>query len=217
MSAIELQDLTAAAIDALTGERWAITEAAQNVLARPGLYAIYGDAQAWRDLQLEPAPDQPLYVGKAEKSLVSRDLNGHFATNPRMTKPRTGGSTVRQSFAALSRDTLDLHAVPRNLAVPGYFSMYALAEGGDTRLNEWMHARLTLAVWPAPAGMPVPLGQVETAVIVHFTPPINLDKNPSKLARLSRARADMAAEAAAWRPVTQADAVERVISRRFGA
>ena len=48
--------------------------------------------------------------------------------------------------------------------------------------------------------MPVPLGEVETAVIVRFTPPINLDKNPGKLARLSAARAEMAAEASRWRP-----------------
>ncbi|MCT1396648.1 hypothetical protein M4D51_13030 [Microbacterium sp. p3-SID338] len=193
------QDLVAGAIAALTGERWAITDAAQHVPAFPGLYAIYGDEQAWRDLQLEPAPYAPLYVGKAEKSLVSRDLNGHFATNPK-SAPRTGGSTVRRSFAALLREALDLRAVPRNLAKPERFDKYSLAEGGDARLNEWMHSRLTLAVWPAPAAMPVPLGDVETAVIVHFTPPINLDKNPGKLPRLSAARAAMAAEAAGWRP-----------------
>ncbi|MEV7618910.1 GIY-YIG nuclease family protein [Microbacterium sp. NPDC089321] len=201
MSAVDrsLHDLASAAVDALTGERWAITDAAQHVPKRPGLYAIYGDAQAWRDLQLESALDSALYVGKAEESLISRDLNGHFATNPNST-PRTGGSTVRRSFAALLRESLDLHAVPRNLAKPERFANYGLADGGDACLNEWMHARLTLAVWPALAGMAVPLGDVETAVIVRFTPPINLDKNPGKLARLSAARSEMAAEAATWRP-----------------
>ncbi|MFB7252537.1 GIY-YIG nuclease family protein [Microbacterium sp. NPDC056234] len=194
-----VQDLASAATAALTGDRWSITEARDHVPSRPGLYAIYGDAEAWCDLQLETQPDQPLYVGKAEKSLVSRDLNGHFATNPNST-PRTGGSTVRRSFAALLRDALDLHAVPRNLAKPERFANYALAAGGDARLNEWMHARLSLAVWPAPTGLLVPLGDVETAVIVHFEPPINLDKNPGRLARLSLARAEMAAEAARWLP-----------------
>lgn len=76
---------------------------------------------------------------------------------------------------------------------------FALAEGGDTRLNEWMRARLSLAVWPAPADMTVPLKDVETALIVYFAPPINLDKNPNKLARLSAARSEMAVETAAWR------------------
>ncbi|MGN7861787.1 GIY-YIG nuclease family protein [Microbacterium sp. 22303] len=189
----------AAAIDALTAERWAITDAAQHVPPQPGLYAIYGDEQAWHDLGLEPAPEQPLYVGKAEKSLVSRDLNGHFAANAN-SRPRTGGSTVRRSFAALLRDTLDLRAVPRNRVKPERFANYSLAEGGDERLNEWMHARLALAIWPATEDLTVPLGEVETAVVVHFTPPINLDKNPDKLARLSAARAAMAAEASRWTP-----------------
>lgn len=193
---LSLRDLTSAAVSGLTGERWAITDAVQRVPSRPGLYAIYGDEQAWRDLQLEAAPDLPLYVGKAEESLVSRDLNSHFATNPN-SKPHTGSSTVRRSFAALLREALDLHAVPRNVAKPERFSNYALADSGDARLTEWMHARLTLAVWPAPAVLPVPLGDVETEVIVRFAPSINLDKNPGKLARLSAARAAMAAEAAA--------------------
>lgn len=193
-----LELLAAVAVASLTGERWAITDAAPHVPPRPGLYAIYGDEQAWIDLGLDPEIHRPLYVGKAEASLVSRDLNGHFATNPN-SKPRTGGSTVRRSFAALLREKLDLNAVPRNLIKPERFANYALADGGDARLNEWMHARLTLAVWPAPAGMGVQLGDVETHVIVRFMPPINLDKNPGKLARLSRARADMAAEASSWR------------------
>lgn len=201
------QDLTAAVVDALTCDRWAIADAAQHVPSRPGLYAIYGDEQAWRDLQLRPAPDAPLYVGMAKHNLVRRDINEHFATNPK-TKPRTGSSTVRRSFAALLRDALDLHAVPRNLAKPERFANYALAEGGDARLNAWMHARLSLAVWPSPPEMQVPLSDVETAVIVHFAPPINLDKNPRKLARLSRARAEMAAEAKRWRP----DALEERVT-----
>ncbi|MHA7985630.1 hypothetical protein ACX9R5_07450 [Rathayibacter sp. CAU 1779] len=36
-----LQRLTAAAIDALTGERWGIMDAAPHVSPRPGLYAIH--------------------------------------------------------------------------------------------------------------------------------------------------------------------------------
>ncbi|HCJ49555.1 MAG TPA: hypothetical protein DHW40_09550 [Microbacterium sp.] len=191
--------LVGAAIEALSGDRWATTDAVEHVPARPGLYAIYGDEPAWTELLLEPSPTQPLYIGKAEDSLVSRDLNSHFATNPR-SKPRTGSSTVRRSFAALLRESLQLEAVPRNLANPERFANYALAPGGDERLNAWMHSRLTLAVWPAPAETPIRLKDVETLVIEHFTPPLNIDKNPGRLARLSRARAEMAAEASRWRP-----------------
>jgi len=196
-------DVIEDAIALLTGETWAIVDATKHVPARPGLYAIYGDEMAWRDLGLEPRTEQPLYVGKAEDSLVTRELNGHFAANANIP-PRTGSSTVRRSFAALLRDALDLRAVPRNLNRPERFTNYALAEDGDARLNGWMRDRLSLAVWPAPApaAREWVLGDVETAVIQRFTPPINISKNPRKLARLSHARVTMAAEASKWRAET---------------
>lgn len=201
-----LSNLAADAVAVLTGTRWSITDAPAHVPARPGLYAIYGDEQAHRelglldDLEARSAPDLPLYVGKAEASFVSRDLKDHFAAVPGSTA-RTGGSTVRRSFAALLRDSLDLQGIPRNLAKPADFSMYSLAGDGDGQLTAWMHHRLTLAVWEAPNMMQVALVDVETELIRHFTPVINLDKNPKKLVRLKVARKAMAAEARAWRPV----------------
>ena len=111
---------------------------------------------------------------------------------------------MRRSFAALLRDRLDLHGVPRNLDIPRYFSMYSLAGDGDAQLTAWMHARLSLAVWAAPAQMSVKLVDVETELIRHFTPVINIDKNPRKLARLGAARKAMTAEAKAWRSAAQA-------------
>lgn len=186
------------AIAALSGEAWSIADASTHVPPRPGLYAIYGDDEAWSDLGLDPRSEHPLYVGKAEDSLVARELNGHFAASPTRS-PRTGSSTVRRSFAALLRETLDLRAVPRNLANPERFSNYSLAEGGDARLSAWMHERLSIAVWPAPTDRDWSLSDVETAIITRFTPPINIAKNPGKIARLSHARASMAAEASQWR------------------
>lgn len=191
-----------AAVDALTGDRWAITDAVHHVPSHPGLYAIYGDELAWCDLRLDPSPDRPLYVGKAEHSLVDRDISDHFATNPK-SKPTTGRSTVRRSFAAMLRDALQLRAVPRNPDNPSYFAMYGLADGGDERLNAWMHSRLAIAVWPAPASMQVRLRVVEVAAIEHFLPPINLESNPAKLERLKRARAEMSAEAGRWRAMAE--------------
>jgi hypothetical protein len=47
----------------------------------PGLYAIYGAQDVWRELGLrDPPDDRPLYVGKAEDSLAASDVNTHFAT-----------------------------------------------------------------------------------------------------------------------------------------
>lgn len=71
------------------------------VPASPGLYAIYAAADVWQQLGLGSPPDgQPLYVGKAEDSLVARDLRQHF------TDGRTGSSTLRRSFAALLHDSM---------------------------------------------------------------------------------------------------------------
>ncbi|WP_431867258.1 GIY-YIG nuclease family protein [Microbacterium paraoxydans] len=111
--------------------------------AAPGLYAIYGEDQGWQDLLLEPSSDAPLYVGKAEKSLAFRDLAAHFLTNPR-SAPRAGGSTVRRSFAALLRQTLDLHAVPRSLARPERFANDALDDG-----DKVMRRRDFSTYWPS--------------------------------------------------------------------
>lgn len=101
------------------------------------------------------------------------------------------------------RDALQLRAVPRNPDSPSYFAMYGLADGGDERLNAWMHSRLAIAVWPAPASMQVRLRVVEVAAIEHFLPPINLESNPAKLERLKRARAEMSAEAGRWRAMAE--------------
>lgn len=189
-------DVTAEAATALTSQRWRIPEAVGNVPARPGLYAIYGDAAALTQLGVDREARLPLYVGKSESSLVGRELEGHFAAN-RSKPARTGCSTVRRSFAALLRDPLDLHAVPRNAEQPERFSHYALADGGDERLTAWMHEHLEIAVWVRPSDAP-PLLTVEQALIARWTPPINLKDNPRPWPHLDAARRLMAREAEEW-------------------
>jgi hypothetical protein len=84
---------------------------------RPGLYAIHGDGYTWTELGLgKPPDDRPLYVGKAEDSLVTRDVRTHFGDG------RTGQSTVCRSLAALLHDEFGLQGIPRNTAKPGYYS-----------------------------------------------------------------------------------------------
>lgn len=63
---------------------------------------------------------------------------------------------------------------PRNLANPERFANFGLVEAGDARLAAWMLEHLRLAVWPSPAG--VVLDEIETAVLAHLMPPLNLDK-----------------------------------------
>ena len=89
------------AIAALTAPRHKLVEAAGHVPNAAGLYAVYGSVETWHVLGLGAVPDsRPLYVGKAERSLASRDLNTHFRTGC------TEHSSVRRTFAALLRRSL---------------------------------------------------------------------------------------------------------------
>lgn len=190
---MSLEFAVAQALADLAGARHIRRDATHRVPKAPGLYAFYGDEQAWSDLDLFPAfDDQPLYVGKAEKSLNGRDVGTHFSTG------KTGSSTVRRSLAALLVAQLDLVAVPRNLAKPDGSANYALEVPGDERLSAWMEVRLVLAAWVKPED--VVLEDVETAVLQHLRPPLNLDKVGEPRDRLRRARAVLADASRAWSP-----------------
>lgn len=79
---------------------------------------------------MSPAFDgQPLYVGKAERSLNGRDVGTHFAAG------RTGSSTVRRSLAALLVNELALVAVPRNLAKPDGSASFGLDTASEGALS----------------------------------------------------------------------------------
>jgi hypothetical protein len=168
--------------------------AESTVPGGPGLYAIYGEATTWNELGLGDPPDgRPLYVGKAEDSLVTRDLKTHFGDG------RTGQSTVRRSFAALLHDTLGLSGIPRNTAKPGYFSNYGLSAAHDAALTQWMREHLHLAVWPKPVDCEFTLGQVEGALLLELQPPLNLQGVATPwTAQVKLGRAVMAKEAQAW-------------------
>lgn len=177
----------------LQGERWLIAEAEDNVPSVPGLYAVYGDADGWRDLALasDVPLESPLYVGKAEDSFVSRDLRTHFASG------RTGQSTVRRSFAALLHESLDLHGVPRNTEKPGRFANFGLSPDEDARLTSWMWQHLSLVVWPTTGA--APLIDLERAVVRRLDPPLNIEHLPrSSRLQVSSARRAMADEARLW-------------------
>ena len=194
MNAHDSAPLAADALDALIDARAVQPAAVGAAPHRPGLYAVHGAPSVWIELGLGEAADaRPLYVGKAEDSLASRDVKTHFGTG------HTANSTLRRSLAGLLRDALDLHGRPRNIANPGHFSSFGLEPQGDERLTAWMLDRLRLATW-APAE-PVVLDTVETALIAHWVPPLNLSKVATPWRPKVRAgRQVLAAEAAAWLP-----------------
>ena len=124
--------LVAAALESLAGARHDHATALALVPPVPGLYAFYGDELAWSSLGLSPAfDDQPLYVGKAERSLNGRDVRTHFAAG------KTGSSTIRRSLAALLADELELVAVPRNMAKPDGSANFGLDPASCTDHGGW--------------------------------------------------------------------------------
>ena len=174
-----LSILASEAVDALSVTQYTIADAIDHVPPKPGLYAVYADPETWQELNLEIREGCPLYVGKAEQSLQSRDIRTHFATG------RTGSSTVRRSFAALLRDPLRLRGVPRNMASP--------ERPANFGLEEW----LFLAYWVKP-DTEVDLNDIETAVIKRWQPPLNLNKVDHPLPALMHARRVMADDARTW-------------------
>jgi len=100
------------ALASLRASRYRIEDAVQAVANEPGPNAVHGSPDVWQQLGPDHQGDKPLYVGKAEGSLVARDIRTHFASG------RTGSSTLLRSFAALLRDSLGLRGVPRNLNNP---------------------------------------------------------------------------------------------------
>lgn len=190
MSSLDLLVSDALASLALPG--LPITEAATTVPAKPGLYAVHGSASAWIDLHIAGRePGIPLYVGKAQKSLASRDVRVHFGIGA-SGGSTTGHSTLRRSLAALLADQLQLRPVSREKVPPHRFAMFALDEPSDARLNDWMHEHLRLATWVMPAEAEVSIADVESTMIARWVPPLNLKGSPAPWRELSVARARLA-------------------------
>lgn len=175
-------------LSALSAPGVPISQAIAVVPDQPGLYAIHADAAVWTQLALgEPPDDRPLYVGKAEDSLVTRDLRTHFGDG------RTGSSTLRRSFAALLRKPLKLRAQPRNPANPERPANYGLRLAHDERLTAWMQSNLRIAVWATDGRAPLEI--IEKHALGQWLPPLNLkDVRTPWTEQVKVARAQMAAQ-----------------------
>ncbi len=163
--------------------------------SHPGLYAFYASAATWRELGLGAPPDgRPLYVGKAESTLASRDLAGHFGMRPRGAQSPTGSSTARRSLAALLATADGYQGIPRNPAKPGHYSNYGLSVKHDEALSAWMRRRLKITLWPHDDVAALDL--IETAVLQELRPPLNLNKVETPWRRqVKDARSRLAEEA----------------------
>jgi hypothetical protein len=196
-ASLDVPDVVREAAAALAAEPMTLkTAIAGGVQDRPGLYALYGSGVVWKQLGLGEPPDRrPLYVGKAEASLVARDLNTHFATG------ETGRSSPRRSFAALlvREGALQLVAMPRRPHDPEAkkWDCFSLEHDGDERLTSWMFSRLRIAAWPKSAD--VALVTIEGAVMRMWRPPLNLIgvKTPWR-GEVKAARASMVEASKQW-------------------
>jgi len=193
-------DLLAEITGALRGPAVRVGKVDAEQSSHPGLYAFHASATTWKDLDLgKPPDDRPLYVGKAENTLASRDVEGHFGMRERGVQSPTGSSTLRRSLAALLAPKRGYRGIPRNPAKPGYFSNFGLSTEHDDDLSVWMRSRLRLALWPH--DLVDELDGIETDVLDELLPPLNLDKvvTPWR-GQVKAARKLLAAEARAWRP-----------------
>lgn len=193
----------------LVGPTVRVSDIDVDASGKPGLYALYGSRATWRELGLGAPPDsRPLYVGKAESTLASRDLQGHFGMRPRGAQSPTGSSTVRRSLAALLAPARGYRGMPRNPDKPGHFSSFGLSPDHDEDLSTWMKRRLRLAVWPYED--PGVLDGIETEVLNALLPPLNVDKVVTPWRAQDQVRSQGACAASACmgparqvRPVTQ--------------
>jgi hypothetical protein len=196
---VRRSSLRSSALAALHGPPLSIYKLDPGQVSRPGLYACYGSAATWKQLGLKPPDTRPLYVGKAENTLASRDIEGHFGMRERGVQSPTGSSTLRRSLAALLADERGYRGMPRNPDKPGYFANYGLSELQDDDLSAWMKAQLRLALWPHDVA--AELDTIETDVLAQLLPPLNLDKVVTPWRdQIKAARKLLAAEARAWKP-----------------
>lgn len=164
------------AMEALRHPGWPIAEAMERTPNKRGLYAIHASRVALVLLGLpEHDPREPIYVGKAAKSLMARDTHDHF------TSGRTGWSTLRRSCAALLTHQMSFIPTPRS---PGCRrdKWNLESDHQEELLTAWMETHLTLAVWECPAG--TDLAATEVAIIKAWCPPLNQVHNPEKWSHL---------------------------------
>lgn len=194
----DLAAILSDAVSVLRGPAASVDDLDHQKTGHPGLYAFHASPATWDELGLGVPPDaRPLYVGKAESTLASRDVEGHFGMRERGVQSPTGSSTLRRSLAALLAAERGYRGIPRNPAKPGHFSNFGLTEEHDHDLSAWMKDRLTLALWPHDDV--AALDAVETQALQQLVPPLNLAKVATPWDdQVKAARKVLATEARAW-------------------
>ena len=189
-----------AAATLLKGPRLSAAVASVALPDAPGLYAVFAEREARSELGLpEVADGRPIYVGKAEGSLRSRDGKTHFALRTRPVNRRCAG---RSPHCCGRR--WGCAGGQRNLDGPGYFDKFDLTPEHDAALQRWIGEHLTIATWRKPLDETDDDGTyllaVERALLHQWRPPLNDKDNPGKWRDLRAIRKVMADDARSWQP-----------------
>jgi hypothetical protein len=154
--------LTAAAPRSASDFPWGRTD-----LHQPGLYAWWVDRPGAGELGVPPSGERTLvYTGQAGATRWPSGTRSGATLFGRISGQHLGGrissSTLRQTFAALLLDRIDLRLA----------GAAALTDDSERRLSEWMRARLAATVWPTP--LADHLREIEHRVILSLDAPLNL-------------------------------------------
>lgn len=148
----------------------------QEVPAKPGLYVLWLDGDAWEGLGVSPGVGGVAYVGKGDPSLRARFHEEWL--------PETSGrSSPRRSIGALLALTgaLSLRATRRRDRDPARGARYyAFAGNGGQHLSKWLQDHALFACAVVDPGTDA--AAVEGRLIAWTRPPLNLTqwKNPAR-------------------------------------
>lgn len=141
--------------------------------------------------QVFTKPNEVIYIGKTEKSQISRHLKTHFESG------KSGSSTVRRTLGAILRVQLEIKPMPRSFTEQGTkrFTNYKFDDDGEKELTKWMEDNLSLSYWKLDKSSD--LGKVEKKIIKLACPILNLQNNPdsewkSEIKRLRKDCRDLA-------------------------
>lgn len=140
----------------------------------PGIYAIFFIGNNFPVFGGAVSRHQIIYIGKTESSQEKRDAKTHF------TSGKTGSSTVRRSFGALLRERKNLTPIPRNNSdyKRGRLSHYKFDPVSEDSITQWMTQNLGLSFYEYPESRQN-IEELETQIISHLVPILNLSKNPT--------------------------------------
>lgn len=114
--------------------------------SKPGIYAIFLIEKEFPLNGFKLPENKIIYIGKTEKSQLSRDANTHFKSG------KTGSSTLRRTIAALLSQTQKITPLIRTMAdvEKQRITHFKLDESSEEIVSNWMNDNLAVAFFEYP-------------------------------------------------------------------